>query len=235
MITSLSNSKVKELTKLNESKYRKETGLFIVEGEHLVKEAKMYGEVVEIYTIDERLEGEVVSTAVMNKICSTNTTVRQIAVCKMIHKIELSSKILILDAVQDPGNMGALLRSAKAFSFDTVFLCDGCVDIYNSKVIRASQGAIFKLNFISGNKIEFIKSLKDYDIFSTNVENGSDVSSISFCDKVALILGNEGAGISKEIKDLNLNNLFIKMDNTESLNVSVAGGILMYEINKLQK
>lgn len=230
MITSLTNNKVKELIKLNTSKYRKETGLFIVEGEHLVKEAQMYGEVVEIYSIDENLEGELVSIPVMNKICNTNTTVKQIAVCRMLKKKELTNKILILDGIQDPGNMGALLRSAKAFRFDTIFLCEGCVDIYNSKVIRASQGAIFKLNFVYGDKIEFIKSLKEYDVFGTDVTNGTNILDIKIKDKVALILGNEGNGISKEIKELNLNNLYIKMDNTESLNVSVAGSILMYEI-----
>ncbi|MGM9972016.1 MAG: TrmH family RNA methyltransferase [Anaeroplasmataceae bacterium] len=230
MITSLNNATIKELVKLNTSKGRKEKGLFIVEGQHLVKEAKDLGIVVDIYTIDEKLEGNLVSIPVMNKICNTNTTVNQIAVCRMLNNKTLSNKVLILDGIQDPGNMGALMRSAKAFNFNTIFLCDGCVDIYNDKVIRASQGAIFKLNYLYGDKIEFIKSLSDYDIYGTNVVNGIDVKDVIKTDKLALILGNEGNGISKEINALNLKNLYIKMDNTESLNVSVAGGILMYEL-----
>lgn len=234
MISSPTNPKVKELIKLNTAKYRRETKKFIVEGEHLVKEAKMYGEVLEIYTIDERLEGEVITEAVMNKICNTSTVVRQIAVCKMQDKKNVKNNILILDGIQDPGNMGALLRSAKAFMFDTIFLCDGCVDIYNSKVIRSSQGAIFKLNFIYGDKIEFIKSLNNYKVYGTDVTNGIDVKNLKIDSNVALILGNEGNGISKEIKDLHLDNLYISMDNMESLNVSVAGSILMYEIKKGQ-
>lgn len=232
MITSLTNSKVKELVKLNTTKGRKEASLFIVEGEHLVKEAKMLGVVEEIYTIREDLEGELLSVPVMNKICNTSTTVSQIAVCRMLNNKEISNKVLILDGIQDPGNMGALMRSAKAFNFNTIFLCDGCVDIYNDKVIRASQGAIFKLNFISGDKISFIKSLNDYDVYGTNVINGIDVRDVKIKDKVALIIGNEGRGISKEINELGLKNLYIKLDNTESLNASVAGGILMYELNK---
>lgn len=232
MITSLTNSKVKELVKLNTPKGRKEASLFIVEGEHLVKEAKMLGIVEEIYTVREDLEGELLSVPVMNKICNTNTTVSQIAVCRMLNNKEISNKVLILDGIQDPGNMGALMRSAKAFNFNTIFLCDGCVDIYNDKVIRASQGAIFKLNFITGDKISFIKSLNDYVVYGTNVINGIDVRNVKIKEKVALIIGNEGRGISKEINDLGLKNLYIKLDNTESLNASVAGGILMYELNK---
>lgn len=232
MISSLTNNKVKELVKLNTPKGRKESQLFIVEGEHLVSEAKQYGIVKEIYTIKEDLEGQLVSIQVMNKICNTNTTVSQIAVCRMLDNKKISDKILILDGIQDPGNMGALMRSAKAFNFNTIFLCDGCVDIYNDKVIRSSQGAIFKLNYLYGDKIEFINSLKDYSVYGTNVINGIDVKDAKKYDKVALIIGNEGKGISKEISDLGLKNLYIKMDNTESLNASVAGAILMYELNK---
>ena len=231
MITSLTNSKVKELCKLNTSKGRRESLLFLVEGEHLVAEAKALGLLKEAYTIDSNLEGELLSIPVMNKICNTKSTVKQIGVCYIKNKSDLSDKILILDGIQDPGNMGALMRSAKAFNFNTLFIADGCVDIYNDKVIRSSQGAIFKLNFIYGDKIEFINSLKDYKVYGTNVCNGVNVKDLKKEDKVALILGNEGQGISKEINDLGLNNLYIKLDNTESLNVSVAGGILMYEIN----
>lgn len=234
MITSLTNKKVKELCLLKTSKGRKEKNLFIVEGRHLVEEAKEAGVLVETYTTDEVLDGEIVSIDVMKKLCNTDTVVNQIGVCKKIVKEELSNNILVLDKIQDPGNLGALMRSAKAFSFDTIFLSDGCVDLYNDKVIRASQGAIFKLNTIDGNIIDFIKKLEmlKYDIYSTNVINGIDVKDCKKTSKMALILGNEGNGISKEVRDLNLKNLYIKMSGMESLNVAVAGSILMYELNK---
>lgn len=232
MITSLTNQVVKDLVKLNTSKGRKEAGLFIVEGRHLVLEAIKAGVLVKAYTIKDDLEGEKVSEQVMKKICNTNTVVNQIGICKFIEKRDLSDKILILDGVQDPGNLGTLMRSAKAFNFNTIFLSDGTVDPYNDKVIRSSQGAIFKLNIIQGNIIDFLNKISDYDIYSTNVINGIDIRDANISKKIALILGNEGNGVSDEVKALNLKNLYISMDNMESLNVSIAGSILMYEISK---
>lgn len=232
MISSLTNQKVKDLVKLNTSKGRKEAGLFIVEGRHLVLEAKAAGVLKEVYTTDDTLEGELVSEAVMKKICNTDSVVNQIGVCMFINKDMLSERILILDRIQDPGNLGALMRSAKAFDFNTIFLGNGSVDPYNDKAIRSSQGAIFKLNIIQGNTVEFIKSLKDYSVYSTDVVNGIDVRDLKRENNIAIILGNEGAGVSEEVKALGLKNLYITLSNMESLNVAVAGSILMYEIGK---
>lgn len=231
MITSVKNQTVKDLIALKTSKGRKNTNTFLVEGEHLVNEAKLNNVLIKAYTIDESLEGELVSEEVMNKICSTSTCVTQIGVCKLLSKDEICDKVLILDGIQDPGNLGTLLRSAKAFDFNTIFLADGTCDIYNDKVIRSSQGAIFKLNFIKGDKLEFIKKLsKTHKVYNTNVRNGIDVRKANVSNKLALILGNEGYGVSDEINNLNLDSLYIDMSNMESLNVGVAGSILMYEI-----
>lgn len=232
MISSLTNNTVKELVKLNTPKGRREAKRFIVEGEHLVREAKAAGVLLKAYTTNGSLDGEIVTDAVMKKICNTSSVVPQIGVCKMLPKSDVTDRVLILDGVQDPGNMGALMRSAKAFGFNTIFLCDGCVDIYNDKVIRSSQGAIFKLNFLYGDKLWFISTLKDYNVYGTNVVNGISVEEAEKKNKIALILGNEGNGISKEINNLGLKNIYIPLDNMESLNVSVAGGILMYEMSK---
>ena len=232
MITSLTNKHIKELAELKTTKGRKLSGKFIVEGKHLVSEAKALGILEEVYTISEDLEGILISNEVMKKLCNTNTIVNQIGICKKMVSNKISNKILILDAIQDPGNLGALMRSAKAFNFDTLFLGNGTVDPYNDKVIRSSQGAIFKLNILEGNAKDFILGLKDYKVYSTNVVNGIDVKNIEKEEKMALILGNEGNGVSEEIKKLNLPNLYIEINNTESLNVAVAGSILMYELNK---
>ena len=164
----------------------------------------------------------------MKKITNTDTVVSEIGLCKMIDKAELSNKLLILDGIQDPGNMGALMRSAKAFGFETIVLGNGCVDIYNDKVIRASQGAIFKLNFINANLKEFIPSHPEYDIYGTNVIKGISLENVKKSNKMALVLGNEGNGISKDVFDVIEKNIYIPMSDTESLNVSVAGGIIMY-------
>lgn len=231
MITSLTNEKVKHLLKLQNAKNRQKEGLFLVEGPHLVNEAKIANVLVEAYTIKEQYEGTLVSEAVMKKICQTESVVPQIGVCRIKNDNILADRILLLDGIQDPGNLGTILRSAKAFGFDSIFLSKGTVDVYNDKVIRSSQGAIFKLNFLYGDKLEFIKEIsKTHHVYSTNVVNGKTPKNIDFPLKLVLILGNEGNGVSNEINDLMLDNLYIPMDNMESLNVGVAGSILMYEI-----
>lgn len=230
IITSLDNPKIKYLASLSKAKERKQEQKFIVEGKHLVDEAKKQNVLIEAYSIEEK-EGYIqVSPSVMKKISNTNTLVSEIGLCKMLDKKELSNKLLLLDGVQDPGNMGALIRSAKAFGFDTIVLGNGCVDIYNDKVIRSSQGAIFKLNFINAYLPDFIKSLKEYSVYGTNVVHGISLENVKKSQKMAIVLGNEGNGISKEVFDVIEKNIYIPMDNTESLNVSVAAGIIMYSL-----
>ena len=230
MISSIDNPKVKELMKLKQGKNRKKEEKFIVEGSHLVKEAKMAGVLIEAFSIEEKEGFTLVSESVMKKISTTDTVVKEIGLCKFIDKNKLSDKVLILDGVQDPGNMGTLMRSACAFGFNTMFIGNGCVDIYNEKVIRSSQGAIFKLNFMFGNIVEFVNNNKDYIIYGTNVVRGIPLDDVKVFDKMGIILGNEGNGISKEVDDLLLDNIYIPMDNTESLNVAIAGSIIMYNL-----
>lgn len=232
MITSFDNPKIKYLQKLSQAKYRKQERCFVVEGSHLVEEARKKGVLIEAYSLALQ-EGYIqCSEPIMKKIANTDTVVSEIGLCQMLSSNSLTDRILILDCVQDPGNMGALLRSACAFGFQTIFISDGSCDLYNPKVIRASQGAIFKLHFWFGDPVAFIKNLTNYDVYGTDVQQGVDVQSISKSSHIALILGNEGNGISKEIQSLQLKNLYIPMENTESLNVSVAGSILMYELKK---
>ena len=233
MITSLTNEKIKEYTKLNQSKYREEKGLFIVEGPHLVGEAKSLGLLVEVITTDPNIEGTLVSESVMKKLSSTVHPVKVLGICKMSKKDKVCSKVLVLDCISDPTNLGTLLRSAVAFGFETVFLANGSVDCYNDKVIRGSQGAIFKVNIIKGELKEFLSRLKKtHQILGTNVRKGKDVTLVKKEPNLALILGNEARGMSEEAEKYVDDNLFIEMHNTESLNVSVAGSILMYEITK---
>ncbi len=228
MIQSLENSKVKLLYKLKSAKYRRKEQLFVVEGDHLVDEAQKAGVLVEAYSTIER-EGYIgVSEAIMKKICNTDTIVQEIGLCKMIQNQAMSKHILILDGIQDPGNMGTLMRSACAFGFETIFIGEGSVDIYNDKVIRSSQGAIFKLNFLFGNPKEFIQSLKGYQVYGTNVIKGISLEQIEKEEYVAVVLGNEGNGISEEVFSIIDNNIYIPMKNTESLNVAIAGSIVMY-------
>jgi len=230
MLTSIDNPKIKALLKLKTSKERKKENKFIVEGPHLVKEARNLNLLIEAYSIEEK-EGYIqISKQIMDKIADTDTTVTEIGLCKMLNSNLVTDKILILDKVQDPGNLGAIMRSANAFGFKTIALGEGTCDIYNSKVIRSSQGAIFKLNFINVNIVEFLKKLNDYDIYGTNVVNGIELDNVKKTKKMAIILGNEGNGISALVNNALKKNIYIPMENTESLNVAIAASIIMYKL-----
>jgi len=230
MLTSLDNPKIKELIKLKKAKERKKENKFIVEGPHLVKEARNLNLLIEAFSLEEKEGYTAISKQIMDKISETDTTVTEIGLCKMLNSNDLCDKLLILDAVQDPGNLGAIMRSANAFGFKTIVLGEGTCDIYNPKVIRSSQGAIFKLNFINANIIEFLDTLTDYDIYGTNVINGIELDKVDKKEKIAVILGNEGNGIKKEIFDKLEKNIYIPMENTESLNVAIAASIIMYKL-----
>ena len=230
MLTSLDNPKIKELIKLKKAKERKKENKFIVEGPHLVKEARNLNLLIEAFSLEEKEGYTAISKQIMDKISETDTTVTEIGLCKMLNSNDLCDKLLILDAVQDPGNLGAIMRSANAFGFKTIVLGEGTCDIYNPKVIRSSQGAIFKLNFINANIIEFLDKIADYDIYGTNVINGIELDKVDKKEKIAVILGNEGNGIKKEIFDKLEKNIYIPMENTESLNVAIAASIIMYKL-----
>lgn len=230
MLTSLDNPKIKALLKLKKAKERKKENKFIVEGPHLVQEARKLNLLIEAFSIDEKEGYTTISKQIMDKIAETDTTVTEIGLCNMLKANKITNKILILDAVQDPGNLGAMMRSANAFGFKTIVLGEGCCDIYNPKVIRASQGAIFKLNFLNENIIDFIDTLNDYDLYGTSVINGIELDNVILNEKIAIILGNEGNGIKEEIFKKLKKNIYIPMENTESLNVSVAASIIMYKL-----
>ena len=233
IITSLDNQKVKLLTKLyNNPKNRKKEKMFIVEGKHLVDEARKKGVLIEAYSLEEKEGYVALSKEIMKKICNTDTVVTELGLCKIVESTILSDRLLILDGVQDPGNMGALMRSAKAFGFDTMIIGNGSCDIYNDKVIRASQGAIFKLNFIHADLLEIIPKLSVYEVYGTNVVNGVKLDDVEVSNKLAIVLGNEGNGISNSVNSILKKNIYIPMSDTESLNVSVAGSIIMYKFRK---
>ena len=149
-------------------------------------------------------------------------------------KIDYKDELyLILDNIQDPGNLGTIIRSAVAFNFDTIILSNDSVDVYNSKVIRASQGLLFNVNIKIGDLTEIIPELKNngYQIYGTKVTNGNDVKSIAKNSLFAIIMGNEGNGMSDAVSKLCDSFVYINMnDKCESLNVGVAASILMYEL-----
>ena len=233
-LSSLNNEKVKAWEKLLQKKYRDKENLFIVEDDHLVNEALKTNCVKEIITIIDQeydVPTYIVTKEIMRKISSQVTIPNIIAICykKEFHNLE--GNIIVLDDIQDPGNLGTILRSAVAFNFPNIILSNNSVDIYNPKVIRASEGMIFHLNILRCDIKEFLNNLnEDYVKVTTSVKNGTNIKDIK-AKKYAIVLGNEGAGVKDEISALCPKKVYINMQNNcESLNVGVAGSILMYEV-----
>ena len=235
-LTSLNNDKVKYWQKLKEKKYRDAEKLFLVEDDHLVKEALKKGIVKEIITINKDgnfdVETYYVNDKIMKVLSTQVTGAKIIAVCHMLEEKEVNGNILLLDKLQDPGNLGTIIRSAVAFNFDTLILSEDSVDLYNPKVIRASEGMIFHINIIRTNLINFLSNLdKEYVKITTDVINGKNIKEVS-ASKYAIVIGNEGKGVSEAVKNICDEKVYINMNSScESLNAAVCASILMYEVN----
>ena len=242
-ITSLTNNTIKKFYSLKDKKYRDEYHLFIIEGMDNILEAKKANIISDILfygELDESLKGldvnyiEVVD-AIIAKLSFNKSYSNVIAIGKIIEKdIVLNKHILALDGVQDPGNGGSLVRSAKAFDFKTILVSNDSFDIYNDKFIKASKGYNFTTNLIRGNLKQNLLSLKDkgYKLIGADVhETAYKLSEFKCDDKFVLVLGNEGQGLSNEIKEILDGYVYIEMMNdVESLNVAMAGSIIMHKV-----
>jgi TrmH family RNA methyltransferase len=244
-IESKQNSKIKQWKKLQTKKEREKTGLFIIEGEHLVEEALKYKHYIKELVISEtfrvptkwnldELDIYITTDEMMKDIGDTETPQGVAAICEQpIHNItqDKLSSILLIDAVQDPGNLGTLIRTADAAGIAGVVLGEGTVDVFNSKVLRASQGSIFHLPIIKGNIGEWINGLKNQNVsvYGTSLEGGVPFQTVVPSQPFALLVGNEGRGVQKELLSQTEQNLYIPIyGKAESLNVTVAAGVLLY-------
>lgn len=239
-IESLQNAKVKEWNKLKEKRYRDQTASFIIEGKHLLEEALKHHQVIEIIALNEEFKVKdipfyEVTENVMKKISTHMSIPNVLAICKKIKSQPIHGSICLLDDIQDPGNLGTIIRSAVAFQIDTIVLSDNTVDLYNEKVIRASKGMIFHLNILRGNLVNYCLDLKskNYSIFGTDVQNGQSSANIVFPKNSAIIIGNEGRGMNNDLKKYCDKFIYIPMSsNCESLNAGVSASIIFYEMQK---
>ena len=236
IIASLNNSKVKAWNKLKEKKFRDEENSFLIEGDHLVECALNYGVVKEIITTDENykiphIPVYYVTSSIMKKLSNQVTGTNIIAVCQKIPERQIQGNVCLLDNIQDPGNLGTIIRSAKAFGIDTLVLSLDTVDLYNDKVIRASEGLLFGLNIIKSDLKTIIKKLKEnnYKIYGTNCKEGLELKKVAFVPLSAIIIGNEGRGMKPDLTSLCDEMIHIKIDG-ESLNAAVAASIIFYEV-----
>jgi len=241
---SCSNPKMKEIKKLHVSKYRKEKKLFLIEGEHLVLEAYRTGYLQELLLLEGTefslpVETNYVTQTVLNDISMLETPQPILGICKQPELSKITGNhILALDQIQDPGNMGTIIRSAVAFEVDMILVSKDSVDIYNEKVVRATQGLLFSIPIMVCDLQEELKRLKEkeYTIYVTDVTGGESSYQIKPAEKYILVMGNEGKGVREEIKSYATLSLYIPMNQRcESLNVGVATSILLYALKDSEK
>ncbi len=231
-ITSRTNQKVVNAAKLKNKAAIKESGTFLVEGIKSLELALQAGLVKEVFTLKElklpkEIDQYIVNESIIEKISSNQNPEGVIGVCYILKENIPSkmNKVVYFDNIQDPGNMGTLIRTALAFNYDAIILSDNCVSIYNPKVVAASKGAIFLIPILNGDLNKFKKNR--VVITSTLNEKSIELNKLEKPESFILVLGNEAHGVSEET--INLTDIFVKIpiDNIDSLNVSVAGGILM--------
>ncbi len=241
MITSTKNEKVKYWKKLQTKKGRMKEGKFFIEGYHLVEEVVssdwnveelIFAEGTPIPDWGKSLPIQHVHGAVFNHLSQTKTPQGIAAVVHIREGREIvGAPLLLIDAIQDPGNLGTIIRTADAAGFSGIILGKGTVDVFNDKVIRSTQGSLFHIPIMQGDLEEAIPKLKaeGYSVWASALEGAEIYNSVSPDGKLALILGNEGSGIQKPL--LKLADKIVKIPiygKAESLNVSIAAGILMY-------
>lgn len=259
IISSNKNDKIKYLKKLYKSSKRKKEGKFVLEGYRLIKHAYQSGAkfdyvfVTESFSESREYEELVtnsdlnnisilITEELLNKISDTINPQGIIAVVYEMDSditqiINRNKNILVLDRIQDPGNLGTIIRTAAAAGFGGIISLKGTVDIYNLKVLRATAGAIFNIPFI--NKLDynnFRKILKenfsDYKMICADVNTELLYNEVEYDDKNILVIGNEGNGIRNELLEKADKKIKIPLNNNiESINAAMAAGIIMYEIN----
>ena len=227
-ITSSSNQLIKDLVKLKNSKEDK----FLIEGKDLLDLAYSNNLLEMVITTEDNDEFSnvdiiVVPKFILEKLSNNKSVQPYIGVSRLPEvKGELGDKLVYLDGVQDPGNVGTIIRTALAFSYDAVVLSKDSASLTNSKVIQSTKGALFSIPLTNKVTLEELKE-KGYVIIVTALEDAINYQKSPKFDKFVLVLGNEGQGVKKENIALADTVVKIEMGNIDSLNVAVAGGILL--------
>ena len=248
MITSLSNPLVKSVSALNKkASLRKEEGLFVVEGRRFCEElpagqlekafvTEAFLELPEGRSLAERLQAETVSQAVMEKMADTKTPQGILALVRMQETSPEdfgSGPLLVLEHVQDPGNVGTLFRTSEAAGAGGVILDRETADPYSPKVLRATMGAVFRLPFVISNDLPgLLRQLRaeGFSLTAAHLAGTEYYDAVSYPARTAFLIGNEGNGLSEEVTSLADKKVRIPMEGqTESLNAAVAGALLLYE------
>ncbi|SNX52824.1 RNA methyltransferase [Thermoanaerobacterium sp. RBIITD] len=247
VITSEKNELIKDIKKLNNKKYRYKRRLFYIEGKNNVIEALKSNFKIEYILISDSYKEAlnidkdkliVVQENVLRKISDTVTPQMIMAVIKMPNYdiddlVKKNGIYIITDEVQDPGNLGTIIRSADAFKADAVFTINNTVDIYNPKVLRSTMGSIFHIPVVNvilyGELMENLKK-NGIKILSTNLKAKKYIYEYDISNNIALIFGNESRGVNHSLDNYIDGSFLIPMEgDSESLNVSIAASICLYE------
>ena len=241
-ITSVNNQLIKDTAKLQERKYRDETGSFLLEGDKCIEEALASGIeikhlfVLEGYNFLDGMEKFEVTEAILSKVSSTKTAPRTVAVAKK-PKYKWSKnlkKVVLLEDIKDAGNLGTILRSACAFNADAIVLYGDTVDLYNPKCVRASVGNLWKIPVFEIKDFFTLQEyFKEYERIATLPKSNKTVLLKDYKpqDKVLIMFGTESSGLSYELTDFANKNITIEMSNkVESLNLSVSVAVVLYQL-----
>lgn len=252
-ITSKDNELIKHIRKLKDKKYRDESNEYVVEGVKLVEEAvKENAKIKQIIVCEDTTRTYEIPTHIMLEIAKyecisvsdkifniiTQVTNPQ-GIMAIIEKNAQNAKIdytqdiiVVLDDVQDPGNLGTILRTVDSIGLNQIIVSKGTADAFNSKVVRSTMGAIFRIKIIEvENLAQAIKEMRKhhFKLMVTSLQTKNSIYDIDFYKKI-IVIGNEANGVSKEIQDMADEKAKIPMlGRTESLNASVATGVVMYE------
>lgn len=246
-ISSMQNERVKDWKKLQTSKGRKKSNRYLVETWHLVQEAQKAGKLIECmltkdaydkHASDITVSISVISTEIANVLAQTVTTTGIFGVVNSHFETApiTNGQWLLLDNVQDPGNMGTIIRTADAAGFNGVIIGDGSVDVFNDKTVRAMQGSQFHLKLYKGYLVDYIEKMKANGIVVYGSElndNAATIFELPYAQNVALVMGNEGNGISKDVLQSCTQSVYIPiLGQAESLNVAIAASVMMYHFVK---
>lgn len=259
-ISSRTNPLIVRMAKLSERKYRDEEGLFVIEGIKLFEEMLKCGitptyafatakESCRLSVLPDSVECYEVSDSVYQKISREKSPQGIFCAIKYLdnfHKFAtiysgaFSNTLLCLSSLRDPGNLGTVIRTARAFGIDTVILSNDCADIYSHKTLRASMGALFAIPTLRTNDLAAtLRDLTDqgYKTFATTLnESALSLDTLKVDRKSVFVIGNEGHGLSDEIIEAASQSVYIPMTGgCESLNASIAASVLMWEIFKSGK
>ena len=243
VIQSIQNDIIKSIDKLNDKKVRNSKKKFIVEGYHLVEEAYNHKLLEAVFSTNEAdfkkyqaVDHYLVNDAIIKKLSSTVNPQGIIGIVKMptYKPLDLSKdslRIVLLDSINDPGNLGSIVRTAAALGYDAIYMSSDTVDIYNEKALRATQGSIFKIPFFYASLADIIKTLKENKVkcIGTNLKKAVCIDQLPKEKRYSICFGNEARGMSDSISSLMDVNAIIPMSNkVESLNVLSASSIMMY-------